>query len=287
MSRQSITDKSNPPKSPWFNGKYRVNEESSKLLQEAVFKDGGGGWIYTEKTVQYENAPYLYVNDRGRITWGNDEGSFERTGMPEKQPPQPVKEFKVGKWYKCLVNTFGFLEGRYYRLGKVQGNLWFDGTSSYVSRGCFDINSESDYDPNAKKELAKDVKESKLGTPRATLEAVNFVHDFKQNDFSITKEEVNMNVQTQRKTVDVQLFDDSKGLPVQDSLVAEFKGVVTEDDNNTTIREVIMNNDIKTVLTKHNAKRAKVTDLDILARTGNSVALQPVLLKQLRWNVIG
>ena len=36
----------------------------------------------------------------------------------------------------------------------------------------------------------------------------------------------------------------------------------------------------------HNVKRSKVINQDILERTGKSVALQPVLLKELRWKVI-
>jgi hypothetical protein len=109
---------------------------------------------------------------------------------------------------------------------------------------------------------------------------------FHKKVFDIVEEEIDMST-TQRKVVEVQLFDDAKGLPVQDSLVAKFDNVLTEDDNATTIREVIMNNDLKATLKAHNAKRAKVTNLDILERTGNSVPLQPILLKDLRWKVIG
>ena len=271
------------------------------------------------------------------------------------QPPQAKKEFTVGKYYKCTGSySFSkFVAGCYYKLAKINGGLLFsEDMYNYVGREGFDINSESDYDPNTvtfnvgnkvevtsnmsngntekptfltswlvgdivkiiavcrngkytsfkcnkdgcdysqelsqyqlKKVVDTDVEGSKLGTPKAILEAVNFVHDFKPNDFSTTKEEIDMS--NQRKVVEVQLFDDAKGLPVQDSLVAKFENVLTEDDNDTTIREVIMNNDIKKVLAAHNVKRAKVINQDILERTGNSVPLQPILLKDLRWKVIG
>lgn len=178
MSRTEITDKGGTQlKSEWFGFKYRVNPESSKLLQEAVFKDGGGWGYDCEGKVAHTYKPFLIVRGK-EITFSDDEHYFETcVFLPEKQPPQPTKvepvkvepqakkDFVVGKWYKCLVNTFGFLEGKYYKLGKVQGNLRFDGTSSYVSRGCFDINSESDYDPNIENPYDKFVSDLKDAFP--------------------------------------------------------------------------------------------------------------------------
>lgn len=103
--------------------------------------------------------------------------------------------------------------------------------------------------------------------------------------FNLINSNEDVKMATPRRVVTVELFDDSKGLPVEDSLVAEFPQVVTEDDNDTTIREVIMNNELKDILALHNSKREKVINLDILERTGNKVTLQPVKLKDLRWNV--
>lgn len=311
-----------------------------------------------------------------------EETEMSRSSITDKgsgmQPPLP-QEFKVGKYYKCVEDRKDLRKGDLYKVVGIVSSVGqpilklVNLKGSYLQGygDWFDVNSESDYDPNTAqpagytayvvfkqestgfgrntyngkeyaykcsredytqwveyrafdedvfaevnvngvekkvkvvrievkvdpkatksiarilpKELAKDVEGSKLGTPKAILEAVNFVHDFKPNDFSITKEEIDMST-TQRKVVEVQLFDDAKGLPVQDSLVAKFDNVLTEDDNDTTIREVIMNNDLKATLKAHNAKRAKVTNLDILERTGNSVPLQPILLKDLRWKVIG
>jgi hypothetical protein len=98
------------------------------------------------------------------------------------------------------------------------------------------------------------------------------------------KEEDNMS-NTTRRVVTVTLMDDDKGLDVADSLVCKFKNIVTEDDNQTVIQEVIMEKDIAKALKEHNEKRVQTVDLDILSRTGNTVYLRPVKLKNLRWEV--
>lgn len=315
MSRQDITDKGGTqPKSEWFGFKYRVNPETSKLLQEAVFKDGGG-WRTGSTKALHEKEPYLYVGDDGEMFFGNDDSSFELKELPEKQPPQPIKveptkkEFIVGKYYKCVD------DGKCFVHNGLTKDKWFQLTHISSTGGLevvtdvgkhydpkrFDINSESDYDPNTAhgkfvedlkvafppfdKVVDTDVKEIKLDDiVQVTIVRSTDTNNF-MSSFLTTKEEIDMS--NQRKVVEVQLFDDAKGLPVQDSLVAKFENVLTEDDNDTTIREVIMNNDLKATLKAHNAKRAKVTNLDILERTGNSVPLQPILLKDLRWKVIG
>ena len=403
MSRQEITNKSDPPKSEWFGFKYRVNTESSKLLQEAVFKDGGGWGSVKNKSLAHTDEPFLIVRE-GEITYCDDEPYFKTcVFLPEKQPPQPAKveptkkEFVVGKYYKCVDNLGKeevLAKGKYYYLHDMRyGNFWttsLDGTregARFFMLERFDINSESDYDPNtaqpagytayvvfkqdftegvikkgeyggkeyaykcsrddylqvmeyahpfniikdgtvfaevpaydkiktvkvlrveakvdpkatksivrilpkvrtdAEKELAKDVGTGRIQTVvKVSINRDDLLqHKHTGNNATTNVGDVNMST-TQRKVVEVQLFDDAKGLPVQDSLVAKFDNVLTEDDNDTTIREVIMNNDLKATLKAHNAKRAKVTNLDILERTGNSVPLQPILLKDLRWKVIG
>lgn len=88
-----------------------------------------------------------------------------------------------------------------------------------------------------------------------------------------------------RRTVTVELFDDDKGLPVEKALVASFENVVTEDDDETTIREILMNKDIAKTLEKHNEKRKCIVNEEILQRTGNEVNLNEVKLKSLRWVV--
>lgn len=94
------------------------------------------------------------------------------------------------------------------------------------------------------------------------------------------QEENNM---SNRQVVTVQLIDDDKGLEVENSIVAVFKDVVTEDDNQTTIQELIMNSDVHGMLEKHNEKRGNTVNQEVLERTGNEVNLRPVKLKNLRW----
>ncbi|MFK5173433.1 hypothetical protein ACI3QN_13045, partial [Propionibacterium freudenreichii] len=85
MSRSCITDKSSPPKSEWFGFKYRVTPESSKLLQEAVFKAGGGWTSAKNKSVAHTDEPFLIVRE-GEITYSDDEHYFETcVFLPEKQ----------------------------------------------------------------------------------------------------------------------------------------------------------------------------------------------------------
>lgn len=76
------------PKSEWFRYKYRVTPESSKLLQEAVFADGGG-WGFNGRTkVQHVGNEYLYVNQYGELHYGNSYCDFQSDYRVEKEPPK-------------------------------------------------------------------------------------------------------------------------------------------------------------------------------------------------------
>lgn len=88
-----------------------------------------------------------------------------------------------------------------------------------------------------------------------------------------------------RRTVRIELIDNDAGLDVQHSLVAAYDNIMTEDDDATTIQELIMTKDIARKLREHNERRATQIDLDVLKRTGNEVMLQPVKLKDLTWVV--
>lgn len=158
MSRSCITDKGSgiqPPKpaSEWFGFKYKVNPEISKLLQEAVFKDGGG-WGYSLGKDVRSNCTHIFITCKGEMTYisdGDDEYFIEESELPEKQPPQvkspqPKKDFIVGKWYKNLNGAF-VKAGTYYQLREIQGILLvFEGVDSRYHPEKFDVNSESDYD---------------------------------------------------------------------------------------------------------------------------------------------
>lgn len=98
-----------------------------------------------------------------------------------------------------------------------------------------------------------------------------------------------------RRVVKIEVFDDDKGLPVELSLVGVFNEVVTEDDNDSAIREVLMSGgeyepdelSMSELLQAHNSLREQTINEDILNRTGNEVMLRGIKLKDLRFKVIG
>jgi len=101
-----------PPKSPWFGYKYQVTPETSKLLQEAVFK-GGGKW--TTGTHHREGSTHIFVSDIGvmsEIDDGDDE-YFRQHRYPEKLPPTPC-QFKVGDKVRVLHSDYSR-----YKIGDV------------------------------------------------------------------------------------------------------------------------------------------------------------------------
>ena len=106
--------------------------------------------------------------------------------------------------------------------------------------------------------------------------------------FLNNKEETNMTTNTtnqRRRVVNVYLIDNDPGLDVDYSLVAKFQGITTEDDNATTIQQVMMDENIGAKLRTHNEERSQLINEDILNRTGNEVKLLPVRLKDLTWEV--
>lgn len=87
----------------------------------------------------------------------------------------------------------------------------------------------------------------------------------------------NINVQ------DYYLLDQDENLPVEESIVAKFIGVISNENQGLTIQQLIIDNDIKTAIATHNEKRVKTTDKGILKRTGKKVNLEPVTIKDLTW----
>lgn len=106
-----------------------------------------------------------------------------------------------------------------------------------------------------------------------------------RNSSEIQKFNINEESKMTRRVVKVLLIDEDKGLPVEDSIVAVFESVVTEDDDETTIREILMIEDVDILLETHNERRSNLIDEEILKRTGNAVKLRPVKLKDLKWHV--
>jgi len=384
MSRQSITDRSNPPKSEWFGFKYKVTPETSKLLQEAVFKDGGR-WAGGQTHPMYLEEPFIQVTYNGKMWRGFT--NFEEIKEPEKQPPQmqlpqpfqvapqPKKEFQQGKWYRC-VEKYGrngtLIVGKYYRineLSKIESTCTLDALCFWWDLSMFDINSESDFNPDtvdpykhtayvkfkglsgkydskeycykcdnlvlvpwvavgdsedlyASVDVSGEIKtvqiqriskdyvdskatkciigiaehkvESKLDhIVQVTINRDDFFSKEMTDYLSVNKSgnnattnvgDVNM-TQVTRKVYSVQLIDGDAGLPVELSLVHDFKTVITEDDIETTKQQLLADIDLAKILKDHNAKRTAQVNLDIQNRTGNSVKLLPITkVKELTWS---
>lgn len=342
MSRVDIVDKSGGASetkvSPWFGYKYKVTPETSKLLQEAVFK-GGGGWRYFDKTeVRLTESTYLFVDNNGNLSHqDNNTEYFNRHILPEKQPPSvdkttpKVVEYKAGDKVRIIGNG----NNHAYNIGdivtlkvrnenKIKGYFYWDtreiGNISCVKECDMELVIEKQDRVSVEYKVpdgyiwsGKDntyynyrnagwtdeqlietwrvlpikPKENPIWTgmdlSRSTSLAEVELALNKQSSNINQQEEVNMS--NARKVVNIKLLDNDQGLPVEYSLVAEFNGVVTEDDNETTIRQILMDEDVAGMVAQHNEIREGEIDRDILRRTGNKVTLQAVKLKQLTWVV--
>lgn len=317
-------------KSEWFGYKYQVTPETSKLLQEAVFKAGGRWGGAAGTTISYLTEVYLEVMGDGNIWRHYTEAYFSDSDLPEKQPPQPVKveptkkDFVVSKWYKCICGGAEAIVGRYYMVDRVnisEDMLYIHDTQGRVISGIFakrfDINSESDCDPNAKKVLDTEVKDVKIGTPKTVLEAVNYVHDIVVTGFTkpvypdicisgnvtlkghihlgnksgntatTTVGDTNMSTNTQRKTVTVNLIDRDSALDEKFALVATFGEFTTSKSPEALIRSIIIDpkNKVGELIAQHNEVRVKQTNKEIMERTGNKVTLEPVEESDLYWEI--
>jgi len=162
------------------------------------------------------------------------------------------------------------------------------------------IEEESKGTPYIDPEFSRLMKEARAVHTEGTLnkydgiDLSNHVHSsiyhedevgyLKTTNLINNNEEISMNT---RRVVSINLIDDDKGLPVEYSLVISIEDIITEDDNETTIREILMNPElnIQKKLEHHNEVRSEVVDEEILKRTGNKVHLRPVKLKDLRWEV--
>lgn len=119
---------------------------------------------------------------------------------------------------------------------------------------------------------------------------VDALRSYCKNDIELTnklfnkQEETNM-TQIKRRVLNIQLLDNDAGLPVEHALVAEFDGVVTEDTDEVTIQELISNGEVAEKIKTHNKVRIEQINLEIQNRTGNTVKLLPIKLKNLTWNI--
>ena len=87
-----------------------------------------------------------------------------------------------------------------------------------------------------------------------------------------------------RRTLNLTLIDDDKGLEDEQSVVGIYT-VVTGDSDAVAINQLVSEGQVTKDIEAHNANRAKIVDLDIRNRTGNDVMLRPIKLKDLRFEI--
>jgi len=301
MSRTEIKDKgSGSKKSEWFGYKYRVTPETSKLLQEAVFKDGGG---WSGKQDFKSRCTHIFITADGYMTYlddGDDEYFEEESDLPEKDPPQvkTKKEFKEGYWYKCVESTCAnaLTKGKYYQCKSISKTI--DRISIIIDNGelddwpwsRFDLNSESTFNPMVSVDLQNE------NTTSVTVVKARPVKDnphfylgefnAETNNLFNQQEETNMSNASNRRIVTVRVFDLDPALDVEHSLVHVFKDVVTEDTNDVTLTELLHTGKLVEPLAEHNKIRTAQDNKDILARTGKKVKLEPVKVKNLSFKYV-
>lgn len=288
MSRSEIVDKGgssgiHPPHPIWVAVKdletlkvdceVQVNGVETRITK---LDHGMGG-----KVIGFYTSRDIFSDGNPKNFWGRHSRAGCDVWVRVAETSQPVKnEFKVGKYYKYILQGLGvFKTGKYYKLYKANGGLLFtEDMYQYMRKEAFDINSESDYDPT-KEKLDTEVKSSKIDDIlTVTITRETYVGNFNQ------QEDVNMTNVT-RRVVNVKFFDEDAGLDVADSLVAFYDNVVTQDSDESTVRELLMNLDVAAKIEAHNKVRAKTVDLEILRNTGNEVTLRPIKLKDLRIEV--
>lgn len=107
----------------------------------------------------------------------------------------------------------------------------------------------------------------------------------KESKSNINQQEESKMSNVTRRVVNIQLVDEDAGLPVEHSLVGKFEDVVTEDSDQVTIQELISTGEVAELLKVHNSKRVELDNIEIQNRTGNTVKLRPVKLKDLSWKI--
>lgn len=267
---------------------YLLKYDYQLLLDD--WKDRGGCRCFLGNapcsSCTHEGHPISLEENDEAWEINKEEEEMSRVDIKEKEKDSP--SFKVGKWYKCVeVDDCCQLSiGKYYRIKSIDTSecpLFLDnGAGVYTKR--LDVNSECGSDLSVIVEnpawaklpqyhIGDAVKHQDL-TGKLTVGVIQ------QTNLNTTKEE---SIMSNRKVVNVKLIDQDKGLDVSLSLVHDFGEVITEDDDATTIQQLIVDNDIANLIDLHNAKRLEQVDLEILQRTGNTVLLRTKKLKDLEW----
>jgi hypothetical protein len=224
--------------------------------------------------IGFYTARDLFTNSNPKNFWGrNSHAGIDVWGKVVDDKPREGerKEFKVGKWYKCIAHCGGRIEeGEYYQLFKQQGGLLFhQDMYNYHLPNKFDINSESPYNPVT------------VSVTIIPTDVNSVIKHFNQ------QEETTMSNNTQRKTVTVNLIDRDSALDEKFALVATFGEFTTSKSSEALIRSIIIDpkNKVAELIAQHNEVRVKQTNKEIMERTGNKVTLEPVEESDLHWEI--
>ena len=88
------------------------------------------------------------------------------------------------------------------------------------------------------------------------------------------------------RTLNLTLVDNNPNLKAAKKIVFQSLGFITEHTNDQTIQQSLMSGDVAKALEKHNEKRVKVVDKEILRNTGRDVMLEEVEIFDLEWQVV-
>lgn len=90
---------------------------------------------------------------------------------------------------------------------------------------------------------------------------------------------------TTRNIQNIVLVDEDSNLPVDKAMVHDFGNIMTEDDQQTTIIQLMVDNDMREILEQHNKVRTSTVNQTVLEKTGRKVNLRPITIKDLAWKI--
>ena len=186
------------------------------------------------------------------------------------------------------------IAGKYYNVVDVVHEhgftyLFLKGYGRSYAGDRFDVNSESPIDPTDNPysmDKIESVKVNRDGKIEVRLEGyvvpttINATINLNQQEENI------MSNANNRRIVTVQVFDLDPALDVEHSLVHVFDDVVTEEDNATTLTELLHTGKLVEPLAEHNKIRTAQDNKDILSRTGKKVKLEPIKVKNLHFKYV-
>jgi hypothetical protein len=251
---RSCTDEGNPLSLEENDEAWEIDEEVEDMSRSEIINKGG---TQPEDALSYT----LYVKFKSSIS-----GKYEGKEYAYKCTKEQWLDLVLGSYVEVDVSG---------KLKTVLVTDWLCGLDPKATKSIVRIVKES---------VDTEVKESKLDhIIQVTINRDDFFTK-EMTNYLTTKEESNMTNVT-RRVVNVKFFDEDAGLDVADSLVAFYDNIVTQDSDESTVRELLMNLDVAAKIVAHNEVRAKTVDLEVLRNTGNEVMLRPIKLKDLRIEV--